>query len=128
MIAWDDVKYTPISDTKVILAYLADIGDTYYDDLPIAGESEPFKMDMPGTAGGAKIIFAPEAQVSKQHFKVELDIRFCFDVEAEDTNAALAKAEHFYDTMKHSWGENSDEVSWEDTETVRKSITIDCPR
>ena len=124
-IAWDDVRYTIVDDINVMLAYLADIGDTYYDNLPIAGEDKPFVMDMPGTAGSAKVTFAQEENVSKQNFKIEFYVKYQFDVEAGDVQSALEKAEHFYRTMGHTWGDNANEVSWEDTEVVRKSVTMD---
>ena len=46
----DDIKYENIIMGGIMLAYLADIGDTYYDNLPI-------KLDMPGTIGSAKLVF-----------------------------------------------------------------------
>lgn len=52
--AWDDVKYEVVDYGDLMLKYLADAGDTYYDNLP-------FKMDMPGTMGGAKIKFGDMA-------------------------------------------------------------------
>jgi hypothetical protein len=33
--AWDDVSYTEITDEELILQYVKDIGETYYDDIPV---------------------------------------------------------------------------------------------
>lgn len=52
-IAWDDVRYTPVTDEETILQYVKDIGETYYGDLPLI-------MEMPGTIGAAKIVFPDE--------------------------------------------------------------------
>lgn len=52
--AWDDVKYEVVDYGDLMLKYLADAGDTYYDNLPI-------KMDMPGTMGGATVKFGDMA-------------------------------------------------------------------
>jgi hypothetical protein len=34
-VAWDDVRYINIDDEATILQYVKDVGETYYDDLPI---------------------------------------------------------------------------------------------
>jgi len=34
-IAWEDVRYTHVTEEELILTFVKDIGDTYYDDLPI---------------------------------------------------------------------------------------------
>lgn len=39
-IAWDDLRYTEISDESLMLEYVKDVGETYYDDLPISEESD----------------------------------------------------------------------------------------
>lgn len=36
-VAWDQVKYTQIADS-LVLEYVKDIGEMYYDDLPIPEE------------------------------------------------------------------------------------------
>ena len=36
--AWDDVDYEIITDESVILAYAKDVGELYYDDLPMPKE------------------------------------------------------------------------------------------
>jgi|CryBogDrversion2_5_1035270.scaffolds.fasta_scaffold20306_3 hypothetical protein len=33
--AYDDVKYIIVNDTSTILQYVKDIGETYYDNLPV---------------------------------------------------------------------------------------------
>ena len=57
-IAWDEVRYTHVDTEELILQYVKDIGETYYDDLPLVGTSQV--MEMPGTIGGAKIVFPEE--------------------------------------------------------------------
>ena len=54
-IAWDEVTYTHVDSEELILQYVKDIGETYYDNLPLVGTSQV--MEMPGTMGGAKIVF-----------------------------------------------------------------------
>jgi hypothetical protein len=56
--AWDDVNYTHVDTEELILSYVKDIGETYYDDLPLIGTGRV--MDMPGTIGSAKIVFPEE--------------------------------------------------------------------
>jgi hypothetical protein len=56
--AWDDVKYTHVDETT-ILQYIKDVGDTYYDNLPVPESS--FTMEMPGTMGGAKVVWNDES-------------------------------------------------------------------
>jgi hypothetical protein len=34
-VAWDDVKYDKVADEATILQYAKDVGEMYYDDLPI---------------------------------------------------------------------------------------------
>ena len=34
-VAWDNVKYDRVADEDVILQYAKDVGEMYYDDLPI---------------------------------------------------------------------------------------------
>jgi hypothetical protein len=53
-LAWDDVKYSVVDYGDLMLKYMADIADTYYDNLPI-------KMAMPGTMGGATVKFGDTA-------------------------------------------------------------------
>lgn len=58
-IAYDDVEYDEtVKDETQILRYLTDVGATYYDDMPIKKTSMTLKM--PGTIGGAKIVFPNE--------------------------------------------------------------------
>jgi hypothetical protein len=57
-VAWDDVKHSIVNSEDLILKYVKDIGETYYDDLPLP--STDLVMDMPGTIGGAKIVFPQE--------------------------------------------------------------------
>jgi hypothetical protein len=56
-IAWDAITYTTIDSDELILEYVRDIGSTYYDNLPIP-TSSPMILDMPGTIGGAKLVFS----------------------------------------------------------------------
>lgn len=52
-VAWDDINYTVVDTEELILEYVKDIGETYYDNLPLV-------LEMPGTIGGAKIVFPSE--------------------------------------------------------------------
>jgi hypothetical protein len=56
--AWDDVKYGIVYSEDTILKYVKDIGETYYDELPLP--STDLVIDMPGTIGSAKIVFPSE--------------------------------------------------------------------
>ena len=56
-IAWDQLTYINIDSAETMLNYVRDVCATYYDNLPIPGESEPFVMEMPGTIGSAKLVF-----------------------------------------------------------------------
>jgi hypothetical protein len=60
-IAWDDVRYTHV-DAPTMLQYLKDIGDTYYDNLPVLETS--MVMDMPGTMGGAKVVWNTDEETN----------------------------------------------------------------
>lgn len=118
--AWDDVKYTIVNDEETILKYIKDIGETYYDNLPIAGEDEPFKMEMPGTIGSAKLVFPEEKEMSEQYM-VKLDVRFELDVTASSADEALEKARHFQETMRHNWGEGEN-ITWHDKYVVKEAV------
>ena len=124
-LAWDSVSFTMIDQEGQILEYVKDIGEGYYDNLPIVEDivkSEPVIMPMPGTIGGAKLVF-PESKESKEmkNYTVNLDIRFTLDVTADNMDEALAKAKTFQETMKHSWGDG-DNVIWNDTMLVKESV------
>ena len=54
-------------------------------------------------------------------YTVKLDVRYTFDVEANSLEEAVAKATHFQQTMKPSWGEGS-EVIWMDTDVVKEIV------
>jgi len=117
--AWDDVKYTIVDSEETILQYVKDIGETYYDNLPILGEDEPYKMEMPGTMGGAKLVFPEEKEMDE--YKVKLDLRFELDVKANSANEALEKARHWQETMKHTWGEGAG-VMWHDKYLIKEAV------
>lgn len=53
----DNIFYTNVDSEERILEYVRDVCATYYDNLPIPGEAEPFVMEMPGTLGSAKLVF-----------------------------------------------------------------------
>mgnify|MGYP003338200696 CR=1 FL=1 len=38
-VAWDHVKYTQVTEENTVLEYIKDIGEMYYDDLPVPEES-----------------------------------------------------------------------------------------
>ena len=58
--AWDDVVYETVQEDSQIMSYLTDVGATYYDNLPIAPNQAGMTLDMPGTLGGAKLVFPNE--------------------------------------------------------------------
>ena len=74
-------------------------------------------MPMPGTIGGAKLVFKEDEM---KNFSVALDVKFLFDVDAENMDEAVSKARQFFRTMKHQWGNNPD-VSWTDHYVVKQS-------
>lgn len=117
--AWDDVKYTIVDDEETILQYVKDIGETYYDNLPILGEDEPYKMEMPGTMGGAKLVFPEEKEMDE--YKVKLDLRIELDVKAESADQALAKARYWQETMKQGWGEGEG-IIWHDKYLIKEAV------
>lgn len=83
---------------------------------------QTIRMDMPGTIGGAKLIFPEDKKMTK--YTVKLDVRFTFEVNAESANKAAAKAKYFQQTMKSSWGDNAD-VCWIDSYPVKEIIERD---
>ena len=104
-IAWDEVTYTNVLTEELMLEYIESIITLDYNDLPVIDSRE---------------YFSNTKAVAKQ-YTVKLDVRYTFDVEAINLEEALAKATHFQQTMKHSWGEG-DEVSWLDTEVVKEVV------
>jgi hypothetical protein len=123
-IAYDDVRYTNVYDESTILQYVKDIGEGYYDDLPVP-EEKPFTMDMPGTIGGAKITFPEEIEMTER-FTVKLDVRYELEVEANSADEAIEKAKYFQETMPKGWGDHDNfDVSWIDTYVVKEIVERD---
>jgi hypothetical protein len=56
-----------------------------------------------------------------KQYTVKIDVIYTFDVEANSLEEAVAKANHFQQTMKPGWGEGS-EISWMDTEVVKEIV------
>ena len=83
---------------------------------------QTIRMDMPGTIGGAKLIF-PKDKMNQ--YTVKLDVTYVFDVNAESADQAAEKAKYFYKTMKHSWGEGKEDVSWIDAYPIKETIERD---
>jgi hypothetical protein len=81
---------------------------------------ESTTLPMPGTMGSATLIFDEEAM---KHFTVTLDVKFIFDVDATNMDDAAGKARHFFETMKHSWGENMESVTWHDHYITKQSVS-----
>ena len=98
--AWDDVSFTHVDTEELILEYLEDIGNLDYSN----------------------ITFKQENNMSQDRFKVDLDIRFVFDVEASSMDEALKKAHEWQETMKVNWGKNED-VTWMDHEVVKETVS-----
>ena len=84
--------------------------------------NESTTMDMPGTIGGAKLVFPEDKKMTK--YTVKLDVRFTFEVNAESAGGAAAKAKYFQQTMKSSWGDDTD-VCWMDSYPVKEIIERD---
>lgn len=119
--AWDEVGYTHVDTDELILEYLKDIGETYYDNLPII-ESNPesYTMPMPGTLGSATITFQKEEKIMTT-FKVSIDVRHELEVKADNVENALEKARHFQETMPKGWGDHDEfDVTWVDTFVVKE--------
>jgi len=98
--AWDDVSFTHVDTEELILEYLEDIGNLDYSNTT----------------------FKQENNMSQDRFKVDLDIRFVFDVEASSMDEALKKAHEWQETMKVNWGKNED-VTWMDHEVVKETVS-----
>jgi len=104
-IAWDDVTYTNVLTEELMREYIEDIINLDYDNLPVIDSKE---------------YFSTNKAIMKQ-YTVKLDVRYTFDVDANSFEEAIAKANHFQQTMKPSWGEGP-EVSWRDTEVVKEIV------
>ena len=104
-IAWDDVTYTNVLTEELMLEYIEDIVNLDYINLPALGSKEYF----------------PTNETTMKQYTVKLDVRYTFDVEANSLEEAVAKANHFQQTMKPSWGEGS-EISWMGTEVVKEIV------
>jgi hypothetical protein len=106
--AWDCVEYVDVSVLEMISA----MKNTFQEDTS-------FTMPMPGTMGGAKLIF-PEDTMST--FNVKLDVRYELEVKAESMDEAVEKAKHFQETMPKGWGDHNEfDVCWVDTYVVKES-------
>ena len=82
-------------------------------------QGENLILPMPGTIGGAKIIFEED---NMKKFTVKLDVRYVLEVDAESMDQAATKAKHFQETMKTGWGEHEDDVIWMDTYAIKESV------
>ena len=125
-LAWDNVGYTHVDTEELILEYLKDIGETYYDNLPIVEDSptNSFTMPMPGTIGGATITFN-ETNMNNTYM-VNLDVRHLLEVKASSMDEAIKKATHFQETMPKGWGDHDNfDVCWVDTYIVKESAERD---
>lgn len=124
-IAWDDIPYIHVTTEELILEYLKDIGETYYDNLPIS-ESSSFSMPMPGTIGGATFKFGDgfQNEVEPMRYKVNLDVRMRYEVEASSMDEAVSKARKWYESSKTFHGEG-DKIYWEDAEIVKEAVERD---
>lgn len=107
-IAWDEVTYTNVLTEELMLEYITGIVNLDYDNLPVIDFKEYFSTNQTNEA-------------TMKQYTVKLDVRYTFDVEANSFEEAVAKANHFQQTMKPSWGEGS-EVSWMDTEVVKEIV------
>ena len=77
-------------------------------------------MPMPGTIGGAKLVFKDQPKM--QEYKVEITVTQRFGVDAESMDQAAEKALEFFRTMPKGWSKG-DDVYWEDTEIVKKTVS-----
>jgi hypothetical protein len=128
-IAWDNVNFIHVDTEDLILEYVLDIGDGYYDNLPLPPDqiptledevkSQPITMPMPGTIGGPTLVFSKEKNMNL--FKVKLDVQMVFDVEAESMDDAVAKARKWQDTSKTQHGEGS-EIYWLDHYIIKEHV------
>jgi hypothetical protein len=107
-----------------MLEYLKEIGETYYDNLPIIkSKSESFTIPMPGTLGGATITFKEN---DMNTYMVNLDVRHLLEVKASSMDEAIEKATHFQETMPKGWGDHDNfDVCWVDTYIVKESAERD---
>jgi hypothetical protein len=91
-----------------MLEYIENIINLDYTNLPVIDFKEYFFTNQ-------------ITDTAMKQYTVKLDVRYTFDVEANSFEEAVAKANHFQQTMKSSWGEGS-EVSWMDTEVVKEIV------
>ena len=130
-IAWDTCEFTQIDNEETILTYMKDIGEGYYDDLPIPDEKmtmidTSFTVPMPGTIGGATLVFNTEEKTmetteTKKTYTVNLDLRLVLEVKSDSMDDALAQAKHWQKTTKMNWGEGKD-ICWMDSYIVKESV------
>lgn len=131
-IAWDNVNFTHVDTEELILEYVQDIGETYYDNLPPPPVEVPtlteevdtsFTMPMPGTMGSATYKFGDGFQNEKETnmFKVNLDVRMTYDVEATSMDEAVHKARKWQETSKTYHGEG-EKIHWADSYIVKTSV------
>lgn len=107
-IAWDEVTYTNVLTEELMLEYIEDIVNLDYTNLPVIDFKEYFSTNQTN-------------EDTMKQYTVKLDVRYTFDVEANSIDEAVAKANHFQQTMKHGWGDVP-EVSWLDTEVVKEIV------
>jgi len=107
-IAWDEVTYTNVLTEELMLEYIEDIINLDYTNLPVIDFKEYFSTNQTN-------------EDTMKQYTVKLDVRYTFDVEANSIDEAVAKANHFQQTMKHGWGDVP-EVSWLDTEVVKEIV------
>ena len=107
-IAWDEVTYTNVLTEELMLEYIEDIVNLNYTNLPVIDFKEYFSTNQTNEA-------------TMKQYTVKLDVRYTFNVEANSIDEAVAKANHFQQTMKHGWGDVP-EVSWLDTEVVKEIV------
>jgi len=127
-IAWDEFNFTNVETEELILEYLKDVGEGYYDNLPIVDNiptlteevDTSFTMPMPGTMGGATFKFGDGFQ-NKETYTVNLDVRMVFSVDANSMDEAVAKARKWQETSKTSWGKD-DDVTWADHYIVKEAV------
>jgi hypothetical protein len=59
-------------------------------------------------------------------YKVSIDVRYDFEVEATAMDEALAKGICFQETMNPGWGDTQENtVSWVDSNIVKQTVSQD---
>ena len=133
-IAWDNVNFTHVDTEELILEYLKDIGEGYYDNLPVppnqiptlteeVEKDPPFTMPMPGTIGGAKFTFGDgfQNEAPSNNYHVNLTVQLSFDTSAGSMDEAAEKVRSWWETSKRQYGQG-DDVYWVDEYIVEESV------